>query len=449
MSVTSARRPARRPSRRDVLRWGLLLGTATPVLSACGGMSTSGAGGGEGVTFLSTQFTPVEEAESVRGILGRTYPEPVNYVVGDSSQLSSQIRSQVSSGDVKIDLVGGLHGDFAQLGAENLTDLSDLMRELAPSGFPPEFAELARLGGAQTLYIPWTQATYLVAANRRALEHLPPGADVDALTYDQYLDWAIAARRANGGKPQFGLPAGPEGLLHRFIQGHLYPSFTGGMVSTFRSDEAVRMWEYLRELWANTTQASTNYDFMQEPLASGEVTVAWDHVARLVDAPQNAPGDWVMVPTPSGPGGRGYMSVLLGLGIPRGARDADRAKDVIRALSRPDAQVELLRRNSFFPTVRSTIPRDLPPAVLLEAGAVRAQQESRQAVVSLPPVGLGKRDGEMSKIFRDSFTAIVLDRADIRATLAAQARNMQAILDEAKVPCWAPDPVTGSRCTVG
>lgn len=440
----------RSPSRRDVLRWGLFLGAAAPVLSACGGMSTSGGGGGEGVTFLSTQFTPVEEAESLRGILRRVYPGTVNYVVGDASQSSTQIRSQIASGDVQIDLLGGLHGDFAQLGSENLTDLSDLMRELATAGgYSTEFTDLARLGGAQTLYIPWTQATYLIAANKRALEHLPPGADVDALTYDQYLDWAIAARRANGGKAQFGLPAGPEGLLHRFIQGHLYPSFTGGMVTAFRSDEAVRMWEYLRELWANTTQASTNYDFMQEPLASGEVSVAWDHVARLVDAPQKSPGDWVMVPSPSGPGGRGYMSVLLGLGIPKGAKDVDQAKDVIRALSRPDAQIELLRRNSFFPTVDAPIPRDLPPAVLLEAGAVSAQQDSKQTIVSLPPVGLGKRDGEMSKVFRDSFTAIVLDRADIRTTLSAQAKNMQAILDEAKVPCWAPDPVAGPKCTVG
>src|SRR5689334_1277063 len=35
---------------------------AVPVLNACGGVSTSGADGGDGaVNFLSTQFTPVEE----------------------------------------------------------------------------------------------------------------------------------------------------------------------------------------------------------------------------------------------------------------------------------------------------------------------------------------------------------------------------------------------------
>ncbi|SCL34648.1 carbohydrate ABC transporter substrate-binding protein, CUT1 family [Micromonospora rhizosphaerae] len=437
-------------SRRDVLRWGLALGAAAPLLSACGGVSTSGGGGDGALTFLSTQFTPVEEAERVRGILKDAYPGRVSYVVGDSSQAGTQVRSQVSSGDVRINLLGGLHGDFTPLAGDNLEDLSDLMRELSDKGYSSNLQELAKAGTDRTWYIPWAQATYLLAVKKSALEHLPSGADVKALTYDQYLDWAIAARRANGGKAQFGLPAGPKGLLHRFLQGHLYPSYTGALVTAFRSDDAVTMWKYLKELWANTTPASTNFDFMQEPLAAGQVTVAWDHAARLVGAPQAAPDDWMMVPAPAGPKGRGYMTVVLGLGIPKGAPHADKAKDVIKALSQPKTQIELLRQNAFFPTVKAEIPADLPPAIRLEADAVRAQQEAPNGILSLPPVGLGKRDGEMSKIFRDAFTAIVLEGADVRRTLDSQAKNMKTILDEVKVPCWAPDPVVpGQTCAVG
>jgi multiple sugar transport system substrate-binding protein len=435
--------------RRDVLRWGAALGVVAPALTACAGVSTSGSSK-SGLRMVTTQFTPVEEAENLRGILKDAYPDGVSLVVGDASQLGTQIRSQADSGTMKLNLIAGLHGDFSQLGPEYLHEVSGLMGELKGAGFPADLKDLSTLGTDKTWYIPWCQATYLVAARKSALEHLPSGADVDALTYEQYLDWAVAARKANDGKPVFGLPAGAKGLLHRFIEGHLYPSFTGGMVTGFRSDDAVTMWKYVKDLWANTVKSSTNYDFMQEPLASGEVTVAWDHVARLVEAPKHHPDDWVMVPCPAGPKGRGYMAVVLGLGIPKGAHDVDKAQDVIRAMSEPDIQIELLRKNSFFPTVKATLPESLPPAVRLESDAVQAQQKAPDGIVALPPVGLGQKDGEMSKIFRDAFTAIVLDGADIRRTLDAQAKNMQNILDEAKVPCWAPDPVEdGKMCRVG
>ncbi|WP_432105336.1 ABC transporter substrate-binding protein [Streptomyces sp. bgisy091] len=435
-------------SRRDVLRWGAALTAAAPALTACTGMSTSGVSG-DGPRMVTTQFTPVDESRNLRAILGKAYPG-VSLVLGDASQLGTQIRSQADSGTMKFDLIAGLHGDFAQLGPEYLTDVSGLMRDLDGSGIAPTFKELAGLGTGKSWYVPWCQAAYVIAARKSMLEHLPRGADVNALTYEQYLDWAIAARRAHGNKPQFGLPVGPEGLVNRFVQGHLYPSFTGAGVTRFRGDDAVVMWKYLKELWANTVPSSTGYDFMQEPLASGEVSVAWDHVSRLVRAPADSPDDWVMAPCPSGPAGRGYMAVLLGLGIPKGAPDPKQARDVIRAMSDPGVQIDLLRKNSFFPVVKAELPSSLPPAIRLEADAVEAQQGDTRSILSLPPVGLGQRDGEMSKIYRDAFTAIVLEGADIRRTLDAEAKNMQRILDEAKVPCWAPDPVEdGALCRVG
>lgn len=444
------RQPAAvQPSRRDLLRWGVGLGVAAPLLAACGGVSTSGSGGEGSLNFLSTQFATIEEVGRVREILKKAYPDGVGYAAGDSSQVDSQIRSQVSSKNVQVDLLAGLHGNLATLADGNLEDLSGLMTELGDKGYTKDVLELTKAGTDKTWYIPWAQATYVVAVNKSAMEHLPAGVDVNALTYDNYLDWAIAARKAKG-KPQFGLPGGPKGLLHRFLQGYLYPSFTGAQVTKFRGPEAVVMWQYLRELWANTTPASTNFDFMQEPLASGQVTVAWDHVARLIDAPKARPDQWMMVPAPSGPKGLGYMAVLVGLCIPKGAKNVDKSKDLIKALSQPDIQIEMLRQNAFFPTVKAEIPADLDPAIRLEADAVKKQQSAKNAIVSLPPVGLGKRDGEMGKVFRDAFTAIVLDGADIQKTLDAQAKNMQTILTETKAPCWAPDPATpGEKCVVG
>jgi multiple sugar transport system substrate-binding protein len=439
-------------TRRQALRLGLALGVAGPLASACGGgFSTSGgSGSGEGqLTFLSTQFTPVEEKERFIKILADAHPGPVNYVTAEPGQLSSQVRAQVGAGRVEINLLGGLHGDLAPLADGQLEDLTDLARELAGKGYPADFLELSKAGTDRTWYIPWAQATYVVAVNKKAQQWLPSGANIEDLTYDQFLEWSRAAKAATGA-PQFGLPGGPKGLLHRFLQGYLYPSFTGAQVTKFSGDEAVAMWEYLKQLWVNCAPAGTNFDNMQEPLAAGQVTVAWDHVARLIEAPKDRPDDWIMVPAPKGPYGRGFMAVLTGLAIPKGAPDQDKTKELIKELSDANVQLDVLRQNAFFPTVEAEIPSDLPPAIRLEADAVRAQAESPDALVALPPVGLGQRDGEMTKVYRDCFTAIVLQNQDIKATLQAQAKNMQALLDDTKASCWPPDKGTsGETCKVG
>ncbi|WP_197318862.1 ABC transporter substrate-binding protein [Saccharomonospora sp. NB11] len=422
-------------SRRSLLRAAGL--GAVALAAGCTGFATTGNGG---MVLLSTQFHPVDEAERFRRLLADTAPGEVSYVTIEEGPFASQIRSQVDAGATQLGLVAGLHGDLAPLAGDYLTDVTDLLRRLGDRGWPPEYLELARTGTDRHWYVPWATASYVLAAHADALEHLPSGVDADALTYDDFLDWAVAARRANGNRPMLGLPAGPDGLLHRFTQGYLLPSFTGGQITTFRSDEAVTAWEYLRELWANCTPSSTTYGFMQEPLENGEVRMAWDHVVRLVQAPERDPENWRMLPSPRGPHGLGYMAVVAGLAIPKGSTDPDLAERTIDALCRPETQIGLLRSNGFFPAVAAQIPDDLAPAIALEADAVRRQQEAEDSVLSLPPVGLGDREGEVTKVFQDTFRSIVLDGAPIRSTLDHQAEVLQRLLDELRIPCWAPDP---------
>ncbi|GAB2685052.1 extracellular solute-binding protein [Nocardia thraciensis] len=429
-------------TRRGLLRSAGL--GAAAFTAACTGFTTSGAGG---MVFLSTQFRPADEAERFRSLLGRTAPG-VGYVTIEESPFAGQVRTQVDAGATKIGLLGGLHGDLAPLADGYLEDLTGLLADLGARGWSADYLRLARLGTERTWYIPWATASYVLAAHAEALAHLPSGADAHALSYDQFLDWAVAARRANGNRPMLGFPAGPKGLLHRFVQGFLLPSFTGGQITTFRSPEAVTAWQYFRELWANCVPSSTGYDFMQDALESGEVRMAWDHVVRLAQAPARDPQDWRMVPAPRGPRGLGYMAVVTGLAVPRHGPDPELAQRTISTLTDPATQIELLRSNGFFPSIDTAIPDDLPPAARLEAEALRRQQRAPDALLSLPPVGLGKREGEVSKVFQDSFRAIVLGGADIRATLDQQARGLQGILDELRVPCWAPDPAA-ELCRVG
>ena len=168
----------------------------------------------------------------------------------------------------------------------------------------------------------------------------------------------------------------------------------------------------------------------------------------LVDAPADNPDEWLMVPTPRGPYGLGYMLVVAGLAIPRGAPDEAGPRAVVEALLAPETQVEVLRQNAFFPVVDVDLPADLPPAIRLEAEAVRAQQEDPDALVSVPPVGLGERDGEVSQIFKDCFQEICLDGQPPAEVLERQGALLDEILADLHVPCWQPDPPS-DHCQVG
>jgi multiple sugar transport system substrate-binding protein len=438
--------PSRLPTRRSMLLAGLGTALSAPFLSACAGFDTSGAAAGQGtVGFLSTQFTPVEEKQRYEAVLKKFVRVPVAYNSVDPGIFASTVKSQAAAQNIRTSLLGGLHGELAPLSG-SLDDVDNILRDLSGRGFTKEMLDLTKVGGTTAKYIPWMQATYVVAVNKKALEWLPSGVDVNDLSYEDFLAWAKAAKQG-AGRPVFGMPAGPKGLHHRFYQGFLLPSFTGGQITTFRNQDAVAAWNYMQELWSYMAPASTNYDSMQEPLGRGEVLVAWDHVARLVNAPADKPDDWLMVPAPRGPKGRGYMLIVAGLALPNGGKDRDLAEQVIRGLSEPLTQIETLRRNAFFPVVQTELPTDLVGAVALEAAAVRRQQRSAGALLALPPVGLGTKEGEVSQIFKNCFQEICLNNADVQPVLDRQAKELNNILTTLNVPCWAPDPIS-AKCEV-
>lgn len=288
-----------------------------------------------------------------------------------------------------------------------LEPLDGLYARLQDRGFPQAFVELGRMGTPNQQYLPWMQATYVMVARKEALKYLPPGADLNALTYEDLKNWAKAIQEATGQR-RLGFPAGPGGLIHRFLQGYLYPSYTGSQVRRFKSPEAEAMWRDFRELWRYVNPRSTAYEFMQEPLLSGEVWIAWDHTARLKDALVQRPQDFVAFPAPAGPKGRGFMPVVAGLAIPKTAPDKRAAEALVDYLTRPEVQLLTLKEVGFFPVVRARYGEDLPEGIRLLAEAVSAQSSAKDALPSLLPVGLGDKGGEFNKVYRDAFTRIVL-----------------------------------------
>jgi multiple sugar transport system substrate-binding protein len=414
-----------------------MLGAASGIAIACTAVAAQAE-----VLFWSTQAKPVEEAQAMREQVLAGAGD-VDYQPNDGGPWLTRLQAELQAGSGTIGVLGALHGDFSAMNPDDLVDLSD-MGVMSASG---TFNDLAKLGTDSLQYIPWMQASYIMAANKDALQYLPEGADINALTYDQLIQWAANAHEA-AGEPKFGFPAGPKGLKHRFFQGYLYPSYTNGVVRTFASDEAVTAWEKFRELWSHTNPASTNFSFMQEQLLSGDAWIVFDHTSRLAQAFNERPDDFVAFPAPAGPTGRGFMPVLAGVAIPRTAPDMDAAKALVAYMLKPETQIATLRATNFFPVVDVALPDDLPPSVKAAGDAVAKMSASADANPGLLPAGLGDKGGEFNQVFVDSFERIVLAGQDIRAVLDDQKGKLAAIMTETGAPCWAPDAPSEGACPV-
>jgi multiple sugar transport system substrate-binding protein len=408
---------------------------------------TASAQAQEAIVFLSTQLRPIDEAQKVRDVLLKGAPK-TTYVVDEPSPFTVRMTAEQQAAKKTVSLVGALHGELQPLVPLGALDaIDDVAAKLAGRNIPAGLMQLGKLGTDRQLYIPWMQATYVMVVNKKALPHLPAGADVNALTYAQLAEWAKTIQEKTGQR-RLGFPAGPKGLLARFLQGNLYPSYTGSMVTEYRSAAAESMWNDVKAMWAHVNPNSTNYDFMQEPLAAGEVWIAWDHIARVKDALQASPNDYLVVAPPAGPKGRAYMPVLAGLGIAKGAPDRAGAVALIEHLTNPAIQVLHAVEVGFFPVVDTKLPENLPPAVKLLAEGIAKTQGARDALPALLPVGLGAKGGEFNKVFVDTFQLIVLRNQPVRATLDAQAGVLREIMTATAAPCWAPDKPSTGACPV-
>ena len=414
--------------------------------TAAAGTTTAADAGS--LVWLSTQFAPIEEQEKLSKTVLKDFKGKVDYLQKASGPYTDQILAESKAGKVSVSLLGGVHGDFPPfVTGDLLEDLTPLANKLKDRGIPQNFLDLGKMGTTKQQYIPWMQATYVMAYNKKALQYLPQGADVNKLTYDQFKGWAAAIQKGTGER-KFGLPGGPNGLIHRILQGYLYPAFTGQNVIGYKSAEAVQMWTYFKDLWQYANPQSITYDFMQDPLQSGEVWLALDHTARLVNAVTSKPDDFGLAPAPTGPKGLAFMPVLAGMAIPKGAPNKAGAEALIEYMSQPTVQINLLKQLAFFPVVKADLPTDLPAGIKLEAGAVSAQIGASNALPALLPVGLGAKNGEFNKVYVDTFQRIVLKNEKIETVLDDEAKIMQGILDSAKAPCWSPDPPSTGACTV-
>ncbi len=401
------------------------------------------------VLFLSTQLQPeAEQAKMNDKILAGFEGNAKFLPVANTGEFINSVKVDAAVPErASNDLLGGLHGEFAAMAKEGyLMDLSDLAAELDIS---PALLEAGKLGTDQQLYIPWMQATYIMAAHNSALEYLPEGADIMALTWDDVKQWGANLLEGTGER-LLGIPTADKALHHRLFQGYLYPSFTGGVNTTFATPEAVEMWDWLADMWQYVNpESSTRFNNMQDHLIEGSVSVAWDHTARLIEALRSDPDNYTAFPAPAGPAGRGFMPVILGLAIPNTSPNPEGAMDLIRHLVDPATQGVTLAEVAFFPVAAGEVEADVDAAVQMQLDAVSAQANAADSLPALLPVGLGDQGGAYSQVFKDAFKGIIIDGGDPASVLSGLAPALQETLDLSGAECWAPDPASEGPCQVG
>jgi len=405
------------------------------------------------ITFLSTQLNPVEEAGRMRSVILKDFRGEVDFKPNDNSYLFSQIGVIRERSPGESILIGALHGDLVTLYDKGLLrPLTGIYERLEHRDFYRSLVDHGRLDGRAAYYVPWMQASFVMVANRKALKYLPLGADVDSLSYEQLFLWAWNVFQKTGRKVM-GFPAGKNGLMHRFFQGYLYPSFTGGTLLTFRNADAATMWAYFDKLWNYVHPASLSYSTMAEPLITDDVWIAWDHTARLAKAFEERPDDFIAFPAPRGPMGRGYMVVVSGLAVPSGAGDADDVTTsdqamLIDYLTEPAIQRRTLLETGFFPVVGLGQGADLPVELGSLEAAVDRQSSAPDAIPTLLPVGLGERGSDYNDIYMLTFSEIVLRDNDAAVVLERNAADLQAIIDETGAGCWLPDVAGSGPCKI-
>ncbi len=402
------------------------------------------------IIWASTQLVPPEEQAFVKGTLLSDFEKQtgikVSFVGMSYSDMITRITSEEQAGKVTISLIGDLHGNLDLMASKGyLTDLSKF-GTLPGRTFPDVLMKYAHLHGILA-YIPWMTATYVMVVNKEAFNYLPQGLTKEDVitgsskwTYQALLEWAKNLYEKTG-KKLLGFPAGPSGLFVRFLHGYLYPAFTGAQVKNFNSQDAIKMWNYLKELWQYVNPASTTWDAMADPLLKGEVWIAWDHTARIKDAIEQKPDQFVVVPVPMGPKGRGYILVVAGLAIPKGAPDPQAAWKLIDFLTKPSTQVKVLEKTGFFPTVKEASTQAPAGALQVLIKGVNAQLNAPNPVVAMIP-SLGSKSGDFKSIYITAFKQIVLQGQDPQKVLNELYPQLLKLFQETGAPLPPPDSGT-------
>lgn len=363
----------------------------------------------EVLSFSSRLWSPPAEQEFIIEYVIKPFEEEnnciVNFQILDDIKLLERAELQLKTDHPTMDIVCAYVANMAEwIEEEYVEDLTSYVKSWDDRHFSPTFEYGTNVGGKQ-YFIPVGADVYLTIANKKALEYLPSGADLDKLTWEDFAEWsnAIAKGEGEGKTVVTGIPM--KSLVYQF--GAISLSY-GATFPDINTPEAIKAWEIMVSMKDDFIPAVLNVDNCVAPMKREEAWFSWMHCARAGQVYSANPANFVVAPVPEGPAGIGSIAGVSGYGILKNAPHFDLAIKFLEYITRPDMQVKIAKgTGGFIPPVEEALNYlgDDPEDEVV-AKAVMVLSKGR---VSGVPGGDYQDWGAVKKVFDDVFVDMVLN----------------------------------------
>jgi multiple sugar transport system substrate-binding protein len=382
------------------------------------------------LVFSSRLFSPPREQEFFINEVIKPFEEEhnarVTFQILDDDTLLQRAEVQQTTDHVTTDIIAAHNGAMPDwLDAGWVEDLTEHVESWDDRNFSPTFESDTNRDGRQ-YFLPVGADVYLLLANNKALPYLPDGADVDAMTWEQYAEWAnnIAEGEGEGKLCVTGIPQ--KSLIYMF--GGTGLSYGAGFPD-INSADAAEAWEIWTSMGDAFVPSVLNIDSCVDPMMREEAWLTVFHNARAGQVYASNETQYTLGPAPAGPDGIGTIAGVSGYAIMKGSENYDLAVSFLEYLTRPEIQVKIAKgTGGFIPPVQEAI--DFIGEEAIDEVIVKAILVLENGVASGVPSYLFQDWGAVKQVFDDVFVDMVLegDGTVDQARLDEAAAELQALL---------------------
>jgi len=342
----------------------------------------------------------------------------IRFEILDDDALLKRARFQVMTGNVKTDVVIVHSGRMAEWVRQNYV-VPLPIRSWSGRTFSKAFRTSISYNG-KTYFAPVGGDVYLLCANVKGLKYLPVGANLQELTWAEYVAWAVNMARGEGEGKTAVTGVAMKSLIYMY--GGMFLSF-GSPFPSVNSPGALKGWRLLVQMKDAYTPTVMTYDNIIPPMKSGEAWLTVAHMARVGEVFSSNPSAYVIAPAPSGSAGIGSIAGTSGFAVMKGAENSALAIKFIEYMTRPAIAVKIARgTGGFLPPIDEAIALlgNSPADEVIKKGITVL----KTGVVSGVPAGEYRSWKAVKQVYDDIFKTMILGKGkvDIRYLNAAQER---------------------------